>query len=54
MVQLVRKFLADRDGATSIEYGAIAILIAVAILVCLNTVSVEVEDIYNSIKAAFE
>ena len=54
MVQFLKAFLADRYGATSIEYGAIAILIAVAMLVALNAVSVEVADIYASIQAAFD
>ena len=54
MVRLFRALLADCSGATSIEYGAVAVLIAVVMLVALNAVGGEVADIYDLVKAAFD
>jgi pilus assembly protein Flp/PilA len=39
MTALLKKFAADENGATAIEYGLIAALIAVVIIVGLNSVS---------------
>lgn len=54
MVQLVRRFLADRSGASAIEYAAILILIAVVLFVATKTISAEIAVIYGSIEASFE
>jgi pilus assembly protein Flp/PilA len=37
MLSTARRFLADKTGATAIEYGLIAALIALAILAVLQT-----------------
>ncbi|MBS1159741.1 MAG: Flp family type IVb pilin [Proteobacteria bacterium] len=47
MWQSIKKFGADEEGATAIEYGLIAALIAVAIIVSVG-------DIGTKLKAAFE
>ena len=39
MTALFKKFAADENGATAIEYGLIAALIAVVIIAGLNSVS---------------
>ena len=39
MKALINRFKNDEDGATAIEYGLIAALIAVAIIAALNAVS---------------
>ena len=36
MIQCFRSFMRDESGATSIEYGLIAALMAVAIIACLT------------------
>ena len=36
---MLRKFLQDEEGATAIEYGLIAALIAVAIIAALQSVA---------------
>jgi Flp pilus assembly pilin Flp len=47
------RFLESKRGATSIEYGLIALLISVAIAVALTSISVSVGDFYAAIVGAF-
>jgi pilus assembly protein Flp/PilA len=42
-------FIHDQDGATAIEYGLIVASIAVTILVALNSVGLEVSDLYEHV-----
>ncbi|WP_416558905.1 Flp family type IVb pilin [Limnohabitans sp. yimb22184] len=44
-------FLADEHGATAIEYGLLASLIAVAIIVPVTAVGTELTSIFNDIVA---
>ncbi|VXC19118.1 Flp family type IVb pilin [Massilia sp. 9I] len=46
-ITAIKKFVADEDGVTAIEYGLIAALIGVAIAAVAGTVGTD-------IKAAFE
>jgi pilus assembly protein Flp/PilA len=48
-----RRFLADIQGATAIEYGLIAVIIATGILASLNLVSGEVVGLFQRIGAIF-
>lgn len=48
----VRKFEADENGATAIEYAMIAAGIAGAIIATIAAVGTKVSDMYNSIGAA--
>lgn len=43
------KFLKDESGATAIEYGLIAALVGVAIIVGLNALSTGLNGLFNSI-----
>lgn len=45
----VRSFLRDEEGVTAIEYGLIASLIAVAIIVGATAVGVSLNDIFQYI-----
>lgn len=45
-------FLADEHGATAIEYGLLASLIAVAIIVPVTAVGDQLEIVFNAVKAA--
>ncbi|NBB83709.1 MAG: Flp family type IVb pilin [Alphaproteobacteria bacterium] len=45
----IRSFLRDESGATAIEYGLIAALIAVAIIGALSTLSGELEETFNAV-----
>ena len=44
-----KRFLADESGATAIEYGLIAALIAVAIIAALNTLSGNLQNTFNHV-----
>ena len=46
MTALLKKFIANEDGATAIEYGLIAALISVVIITALTLVG-------NNLKADF-
>lgn len=50
--QSVQSFWADEEGATAIEYGLLASLIAVAIITPLGLVRTELVGIFNTIAAA--
>ena len=53
MTKRLNSFLRNTSGATSIEYGMIALLISVAILIALTSVSGGVGTIYSLILGAF-
>jgi pilus assembly protein Flp/PilA len=46
-VALLRRFAADEAGATAIEYGLIAALIAVAIIAALRALSGNIQNTFN-------
>ena len=43
-------FLRDERGATAIEYGLIAALVAVAIIVAVAELGVTIGDLYGGVK----
>jgi pilus assembly protein Flp/PilA len=45
-MKLLARFAADENGATAIEYGLIAALIAVAILATLQTIGSSMHSMY--------
>jgi pilus assembly protein Flp/PilA len=45
----IRKFLADEEGATAIEYALIAGLIAATIATVLGTMGTSMEDLFTRI-----
>jgi pilus assembly protein Flp/PilA len=49
MKALVRSFAADESGATAIEYGLIASLIAVAIIVGAKALGSQINNTFNSV-----
>ncbi|AWN36517.1 Flp family type IVb pilin [Methylobacterium radiodurans] len=48
-MHLITRFLKDRDGATAIEYGMIAALIAVVIIGTLQIIGTQLNAKFNSI-----
>jgi pilus assembly protein Flp/PilA len=44
MLLLVRRFLADENGASAIEYGLIASLISVTLIAVLVTLGINLRD----------
>lgn len=51
-MNLLKRFYRNESGATAIEYGLIASLISVAILVALNDFGDSTENMYNFIETA--
>ena len=52
MVDLVKRWYANEEGATAIEYGLIAALIAVVILNAVTALGAKVKTNFNSISTA--
>ena len=50
-VQFVQTFLRDEDGAAAIEYGLIAALIAVAIIVGAGLLGTNLNALFNRLGA---
>jgi pilus assembly protein Flp/PilA len=46
---MIRKFLKDESGATAIEYGLIAALIAVVIIVAVTNVGTSLNGIFTTV-----
>jgi len=49
MSQFVSRFLKDESGATAIEYGLIAALIAVVIISAVTTIGTNLKTTFNSV-----
>lgn len=49
MQKLLRKFRRDENGATAIEYGLIAALIAVVIITALTTIGTNLSTSFMTI-----
>ncbi len=54
MKDLIKRFKADEDGATAIEYGLIAALIAVAIIAAVSAVGTSLSNTFGSIDTALQ
>jgi pilus assembly protein Flp/PilA len=51
MTTMFKRFAADQSGATAIEYGLIASLIAVAIITALTTLGGSISSTFGKISA---
>jgi pilus assembly protein Flp/PilA len=49
MNSLLRKFVRDESGATAIEYGLIASLIAVVIITAVKTVGTNLSTVFSEV-----
>ena len=49
MMQFVQRFLREEEGVTAIEYGLIAALIAVVIIVAVDTIGNELTTTFNCV-----
>jgi pilus assembly protein Flp/PilA len=49
MNKLISRFVRDESGATAIEYGLIAALIAVVIITALTTIGTKLTATFNSV-----
>lgn len=54
MLVQIKKFLRDEEGATAVEYGLIAALIAVVILGAVTNVGEQLEIVFKSILEALK
>ena len=45
----IRKFVRDDSGATAIEYGLIAALIALACIIAFQTLGLNLADVFNTV-----
>jgi len=45
----IKRFAKDESGATAIEYGLIAMLIAVAIITILRTVGTSLNGVFDNV-----
>jgi len=52
MTALLKKFAADQNGATAIEYGLIAALIAVVVIGVLTTIGTNLQADFTSVATA--
>ena len=51
-MEKLKKFLKAEDGATAIEYGLIAALISVAIIVAVTAVGGQLQATFNAVAGA--
>ena len=54
MTNFIRNFWKDEEGATAIEYGLIAGLIAVAIIAALTALGADLTALFTRIGAALD
>ena len=52
LIQKLRSFLADEQGATAVEYGLMIALIAAAILVAVGLLGTELNTKFTAVKDA--
>ncbi len=50
MTHLIKRFMREEDGATAIEYGLIAALIAVAIVAVLLTLGPQLSAVFTKVQ----
>ncbi len=53
MTKFVSRFIKDESGATAIEYGLIAALMAVAIITCLTAFGPQMGQAFTRIGTSF-
>lgn len=52
MIQFLRRFLKDTNGASAVEYGLIAASIAVAIIVAVSTLGEQPQSAYGTFQVS--
>ncbi len=51
---MLKRFLKNEDGATAIEYGLIAALIGVAIIVAVTAVGTSLNDTFTNVSTKLD
>ena len=49
MTAFAKRFIADDSGATAIEYGLIAALIAVVVITAVTTIGTNLKGTFNNV-----
>ena len=49
MTKLLKKIMADKNGATAIEYGLIAGLVAIAIVSAVTTTGSDLSSVFTAV-----
>jgi pilus assembly protein Flp/PilA len=50
---LCRSFFQDQSGVTAVEYGLIAALIAVAIIISIGSVGISINTLFTNVAECF-
>ncbi|MBN3783318.1 Flp family type IVb pilin [Burkholderia sp. Ac-20345] len=51
IIEKIAWFIQDQDGVTAIEYGLIAALITIGIVVALTTVGTDLKTVFSTVAA---
>lgn len=54
MTKTLKAFLANESGATAIEYGLIAVLIAVAVVPTVGALGTKLNSVFGSVTTALK
>ncbi len=54
MTTLLKKFVADQDGATAIEYALIAGIVSISIVATLTQVTGQLAAVFSNISTQFD
>jgi pilus assembly protein Flp/PilA len=54
MRSLLRRFFEERDGQGLVEYGLLLVLIGIICLAALDSIGIEVIDLFNPLNATLE
>jgi pilus assembly protein Flp/PilA len=49
MIKSIKTFVANESGATAIEYGLLASLVAVAIIAAITAVGTKLQNTFNEV-----
>ncbi len=52
MAKMINRLWKHEDGATAIEYGLIAALLAVVIIAAVTLVGTDLQNVFNSVSTA--
>lgn len=53
-MSMIKRFAKDESGATAIEYGLIAVGIAIAIIVAVQSVGTSLTDAFEDVKTELD
>lgn len=53
-MEMIKNFIQEEDGVTAIEYGLIAALIAVAIIVTVQAVGTDLKGVFGKVSTCLK